>query len=206
MKEIIAVIAAVLALIGGIPYLRDVFRGKVQPHPYTWLVGTVVSAITFFGMLVKGAGIGALPTAVAEIFTVIIFITSLRYGFKEIPKTDSLFLVIALLGIIPWILTKDPTLSIIIAVTIDVVSFIPTIRKTWKYPASESPTIYFMNVARHILTIFSLQTYNIATTLHSIAMILINTCMTVLVVRKQKSSKAAVKTKTKEVSDPVTIQ
>ncbi len=195
-----------LALIGGIPYLREVFKGKIKPHPYTWLVGTVVSAITFFGMLVKGAGIGALPTAVAEMFTIIIFFASLKYGFKEIPKTDSIFLGLALIGIIPWLLTNDPTLSIIIAVCIDVISFIPTIRKTWKYPASESPTIYFMNAARHALTIYALQAYNIATTLHSIAMIVINTIMTLLIVRKQRNSKKALLTKVQEESEPVTIQ
>lgn len=178
MKEVTAIIAACLAIIGNIPYLRDVVTKKVQPHPYTWLVWTLVSAITFFGQLAKGAGIGAIPTAASEIFTVLIFIFSLQYGFKRIVRIDTLFLVLCLLGLIPWFITKDPTMSVIIAVTIDVIAFIPTLRKTWKNPTSETSILYSMNVARHILALFSLQTYNIATTLHSIVMIITNTIMT----------------------------
>jgi hypothetical protein len=36
---------------------------------------------TFFGGLAKGAGIGALPTGIAEAFTILIFIFSLKYAF-----------------------------------------------------------------------------------------------------------------------------
>ena len=177
-KETIAVIAALLAVVGNVPYLMDIYKGRVKPHAYTWFVWTIVSAITFLGQLAKGAGIGALPTAVSEGFTVIIFFFSLKYGFKPITKTDTFFLLLALAGIIPWILTKDPTISVIVAVTIDLIAFVPTLRKTWEYPASETTILYSMNVLRHILALFSLQAYNIATTLHSIAMIMTNALMT----------------------------
>ena len=139
-----------------------------------------------FGQLVKGAGIGALPTGVAESFTIMIFLFSLQYGFKHITKTDTYFLIFALLGLIPWIMFKDPTLSIITVVTIDVIAFIPTLRKTKLHPTTEAPALYSMNVARHILTLFSLRTYNVATTLHSVVMIIINSYMTLLIMYKPK--------------------
>jgi hypothetical protein len=188
MKEILASIAVVFAIIGNIPYLKDVITKKIQPHPYTWFVWSIVSCVIFFGQLEKGAGIGALPTGASEIFTIIIFLFSLRYGFKKIVKKDTYFLVAALLAIIPWILTKDPTVSVIIVVAIDLIGFGPTIRKTWRSPTSETPVLYSMNVLRHILTLFSLQTYNVATTLHSIAMIVTNSIMTLLITRHKKKS------------------
>ena len=51
MKEILVSIAVVFAVIGNIPYLRDVIKNKIQPHPYTWLVWSIVSLVTFFGAL-----------------------------------------------------------------------------------------------------------------------------------------------------------
>lgn len=186
MKEIVAVVAAILAIIGNVPYLRDVITRRVQPHPYTWLVWSLVSCIVFFGQVAKGAGIGAVPTAASEIFTIIIFFFSLQYGFRNIKKVDTLFLIVALLGLVPWILTNDPTISVIIAVSIDLIAFMPTIRKTWRQPKSETPILYRMNVLRHILMLLSLQAYNIATTLHSIAMITSNSLMTVLISRGEK--------------------
>jgi len=186
MKEAFAITATVFAILGNISYFRDVLSKKVRPHPYTWLVWTIVSGVTFFGQVAKGAGIGALPTGVAELFTLLIFLFSLQYGFKHVTKTDTYFLIFALLGIIPWIIFKDPTLSVIIVVTIDLIAFFPTLRKTWLRPATETPALYSMNVARHVFTLFSLQAYNIATTLHSIAMIITNSFMTLLILRKYK--------------------
>lgn len=187
MKESIAIVASILAIVGNIPYLYDIVRKRVQPHPFTWLVWSIISCIIFFGQIAKGAGIGALPTAASEVFTIIIFFFSLRYGFKNIRKIDTVFLIIALGGIIPWILTKDPTVSVIIAVSIDLIAFIPTIRKTWRHPRSETPLLYLTNVFRHILMLFALRAYNIVTVLHSIAMITTNTLMTGILFAKRKN-------------------
>lgn len=186
-KTIFAIVASVLAVVGNVSYLRDTFRGRVKPHPYTWFVWSIVSMTTFFGGLAKGAGIGALPTGIAEGFTIIIFLFSLKYLFHgeagQIRKVDNYFLAAALLGLVPWALTKDPTISVVIVVCIDVIAFIPTLRKAWAHPETEKPLLYEMNVSRHILTLLSLGAYNLATTFHSIAMICTNTVMTLFVLR-----------------------
>ncbi|MFO0719023.1 MAG: hypothetical protein U0522_03285 [Candidatus Paceibacterota bacterium] len=193
MKELFAIIAVILAFVGNISYLKDTFKGKVKPHPYTWFIWSIVSMTTFFGGLVKGAGIGALPTGIAEAFTIIIFLFSLKYLFQgkagHIRMIDNYFLAICLLGLIPWALTKDPTISVVIVVIIDIIAFVPTLRKTWAHPNTEKPLLYEMNVTRHILTLFSIQTYNVATTFHSIAMICTNILMTVFIYRKKIGKK-----------------
>ncbi len=190
MKEIFAATAAILAIIGNIPYIVDIFKGRVQPHAYTWFVWTLVTTIVFLGQVAKGAGIGALPTAASGIFTLLIFVLSLRNGFKNVTKVDTVFLVLALAGIVPWVITKDPTISVVIAVAIDLTAFIPTLRKTWLKPSTESPLLYGSNVLRHILALLSMQTYNIATTLHSIVMLATNTAMTMMLVTSRSEKDA----------------
>lgn len=185
MKESLAVIAALLAIGGNLPYLFDIIKGHVQPHPYTWFVWSIVSAIVFFGQVAKGAGIGALPTAASEIFTLFIFFLSLKYGFRGIKKIDTIFLLLALASIIPWVMTKDPTISVVIAVSIDVIAFMPTLRKTWMSPTTETPVLYGSNILRHLLALASLQAYNVATTLHSLAMITTNSIMTILILMRR---------------------
>ena len=180
-KEIFVIVASILALVGNIPYLFDIVKGRVKPHPYTWLVWTIVSCVVFFGQLSKGAGIGAIPTAVSEVFTIIIFFFSLKYGFKNPPKRDKYFLILDLFGLIPWILTKDPTISIIIVVSIDLIAFLPTLHKTYCHPKSEAPLLYGTNVLRHGFALGALGSYNIATMLHSIAMIVTNAIMVIFI-------------------------
>lgn len=186
IKEVLAVVAALLAVVGNLPYLRETWRGNVKPHPYTWLAGSIVSGTVLFGMLEKGAGIGALPVLVSEVFTIVIFLFSLKFGFTKITRSDKLFLALALAGLIPWAVTKDPTLSVVIAVGVDLLSLVPTFRKTWKYPSTEAPILYGSNVAKHMLLLLSLQTYNVATILHSIAMILSNTALVGVIYRKRR--------------------
>lgn len=192
MKEAFAVIAALLAVAGNLPYLWDILKGRVKPHPYTWFVWTLVSGIVFFGQVAKGAGVGAIPTAASELFTVIIFLFSLKYGFRGITKTDTAFLISALAGIGLWVLTNDPTAAVVIAVGIDLIAFMPTLRKTWKHPKTETPVLYSANVLRHILALFSLQPYNIATTLHSFAMITVNTLMTLFILFRKRYGKPVI--------------
>lgn len=190
IKLILALIAAGLAIIGNVPYLRDTLKRKIRPHPYTWFVWSVVSFITFFGQLLKGGGYAVIATGAAEMFTILIFLAGLRNGFKDVSRTDTIFLVVALAGIVPWYLTKDPTISVIIAVCIDLVAFIPTFRKAWKRPETENPILYFMNVVRHILVLVSINSYNIATTLHSIATLGTNGTMTAILQYKSLRKKA----------------
>lgn len=187
IKEVLAIAAALIAVGGNVPYVRKIFLREVQPHAYTWFVWSIVSGITLFGQLAKGAGVGAISTAASEFFTLSIFLLSLRYGFNGIHRTDTIFLLIALAGLVPWYLTKDPTISVVIAVSIDLAAFVPTIRKTWSEPATEAPVLYGANVVRHMFGLFSLQAYNVATVLHPAAMICVNTLMTALICMRRRA-------------------
>lgn len=186
MKEILGILAALIAIAGYLPYLRGVRAGVVEPHPYTWLVSSIVSGVILAGQIADGAGVGALPTATSLFFTFIIFLYSLKYGLKHITKVDSLFLVLAAASFVPWLLTNDPTLSVVLAVVIDLIAFVPTIRKTWVAPTTESAVLYGLNIVRHVLTLFSLESYTIATTLHSIVMAVSNAIITAIIFTRRR--------------------
>lgn len=189
MKPYLASLAALIAIVGQLPYLISVIRQEIRPHPYTWLIWSIVSGVTFVGQVTKGAGWATLAFGASEIFTVLIFLFSLRFGFGNIPKKDTYFLIAALLGIIPWIVFRDPTISVIIMVTIDFIAFVPTYKKAWVEPRSEKPVLYTSNVIRHALALASLGSYNVATMLHSIVMIVTNTFMTGIILSRHDQGK-----------------
>lgn len=193
MKTLLILIAAGLALVGNIPYLIDVIQKRVKPHPYSWFVWSIVSMVTLIGGIQKGAGLAALAIAASEVFTILIFLFALRNGikdsFKNVAKKDTIFLVIALLGLIPWFITKDPTISVVVVVCIDLVAFIPTLIKTYKDPESETYLLYSMNIVRHLLILLTVSQFNLATTFHSFAMIVTNTMMTLFIVKSELTKK-----------------
>lgn len=188
MKETLAILASALAIYANWSYMSDVLKEKVKPHPYTWAIWSIVSGVIFFGQLIKGAGWGVVPTFFAEIFTILIFIFSLKHGFKKVRPVDHLFLFIAILGLIPWYMTKDPTVSVVIVTLVDLIAFMPTVAKTWTKPRSENPYFYEMNTVRHIFSLLSLQSYNIATMFHSCVMVFANLMIPIeLKLRRNKS-------------------
>jgi hypothetical protein len=187
MKETFAIISAVLVIVANVSYSLDIIKGRVKPHSYTWFIWSVVNGIVLGGQFVSGAGVGALPTLVNEVLTLINFLLSLKYGYRAITRIDTVFLSIAIAGIMVWLATNDATYSVVIAVGIDIAAFVPTLRKAWIEPKTEAKLLYGANLVRHVFALLSLEAYNVATTLHSIAMLVTNSLMTGILILRQKN-------------------
>lgn len=183
MKETLGLIAVALTIIGHLPYITDIFKGKTRPHIFTWVVWAIVTVLAFIGQWQKGGGAGSWTTGVTGVITIFIAILAVRNGSKDITRTDKICFIAALISIIPWYLTKDPTLSIIIITLIDVFAFIPTVRKTIKNAGTETLFTYALNILRHGLSVVALANYNIATYLYPIALLIMNLVMTFIILR-----------------------
>ncbi|MFZ2024940.1 MAG: hypothetical protein WAV51_01480 [Microgenomates group bacterium] len=174
MKEFIGMIAVVLTFVGIVPYIIDIFRNKTKPHMFTWLIWAIVTLLAFFAQWQQGGGAGSWTTGAAGILTIFVAILSLFKGSKDITKSDVIIFVAAILAIIPWMLTKNPTLSVIIITAIDALAFIPTIRKTKNDPTSETFSSYVIHAIRHSLSIIALSHYEIATYLYPATLAVMN--------------------------------
>lgn len=191
MKEILGIIAVLLGIFGIIPYIRDIFLGKTKPHLYSNVIWAVVTTLAFFGQLSAGGGPGAWTTGVMAIITIYIAILSKKYGTKDVTKLDIIFLIIGLLAIIPWYLSHDPTISVMIATIIDICGFIPTIRKTINAPGSETLITWITNMIRHGIALFALSTLTVATYIYPFSLFIMNIIVVYVIItekHKQKSS------------------
>ncbi len=178
MKELLGLIAVLLGIIGIIPYVKDIYKGKTKPHLFSNLIWAVVTTIAFFTQVAKGSGPASWTTLVMALLTIYITILCFKYGTQDVTKLDTFFLALGLLSIVPWILTKDPTISVVIATLIDVFGFIPTIRKTWKDPGSETLFTWNTNVLRHAISLFAIRNFVLATYIYPLALL----CMNILTV------------------------
>lgn len=165
MHEIIGIVAVIMGVTIHLFYLMDTIKEKIKPHPFTWILWTLLTTIIFFAQVFDGAGPGAWVTGSVLIFCIAITLASLRYGFQNIKKADVIMFVIGLMTIPLWIFTKDPTLSVIIIVTIDLIAFAPTYRKSYYSPYDEPLYLYLINVIRHGISLFAIINVTIATAL-----------------------------------------
>lgn len=77
---------------------------------------------------------------------IIVSILALENGTKDVKRMHKLLFVTALISIIPWYLIQDPLFSVIIVTLVDAFAFVPTIRKTFNDPHSETLTSFLSNL------------------------------------------------------------
>jgi hypothetical protein len=92
----------------------------------------------------------------------------------EIVKTDTIFLILAFIALGLWLIAKQPVLSIILTALVEMLGFVPTIRKSWNKPYSETLSFYYLNSFRFGLAVFALQKYSIVTALYPVTWLVAN--------------------------------
>ena len=178
--------AVALAFVGFYPYVRDIFKRKTKPHLFTYLIWSIVTSLAFLGQVASGAGPGAWTTGTMAVLTILILVLSFKYGTEDITKLDIVLLVAALCAIVPWWLTHDPTVSVLIATFIDVCAFFPTIRKTYNDPFSETLISYVLNLFRHSLSILALTSFVVASYIYPTALVVMNAILVAVIVSGRK--------------------
>lgn len=187
IKTICGIIATIVSIISFFPYLRNIFRRKTQPHSYTWLIWTILQVTGVVAMFNNHAGIGTLALAVGAVFCGYIFILSLKYGTKNITLFDTCCLVGALAAIVVYIFLHNPVLSVILITVTDFVGFLPTLRKAFAEPYTETISLYLLGVIWSAFNIVAISTYSITTTLYPSCILFANAvCCCVLWGRRKR--------------------
>lgn len=169
IKIIASVLATIFALIAYVPYLIDMFRGKNKPHLYTWISIFLITAVVAYLQVIGGAGIGAIPVILGVGVDAIILFYCFRFGTKDIVFMDKVCLAITILGIVFYILLRrGPAVSLVIVTIAEVISFIPTYRKTRNDPYSKSLPSYFLIMIKLSLILVALEKYNFLTVSYSV--------------------------------------
>ena len=163
LNVIFAIIATVIGLIGFYPYLRDIFRGKTKPHMFTFLIWGITQGIASAGIWFGGGEAGSAYTTVGTIFVFLIFFLSFKYGTKDIKRIDAVVLTVALASIVVWWKLENPVLAILMVSTIDFLGYIPTLRKTYVQPWSESTSAWVLFTVGAVFTFLALEEYNVLT-------------------------------------------
>ena len=186
-KVIFSILAIVLSVFAFLPYIRDIFKNKTKPHLYSWLVWSIVQTVGVLAMIKGGAEFGSWGLAMGCLFCILIFFLSFKYGTKNITKIDTILLLAALITIVIWLREEDPLWSVILITIVDLLGFIPTYRKTYLAPDTETLDIYVLDVFSYGAAIVAIASYSLATTLYVSSLVLTNLVMVIIIVLRRRS-------------------
>ncbi len=188
-KFLLGYSALIIGFISYLPYYRDIFKNKTKPHAFSWFLFALLSFIGFAAQKSEGGGAGVWVTGISGVMCLGVFILALYKGTRNFALVDKIFLILALLTLIPWMLTKDPLISVILISLIDVFSFIPTIRHGYQYPHEETVVTFMLSSVKFILGILALQVYTISTWLYPASIALTTVVfVTILIYRRRQLS------------------
>jgi hypothetical protein len=185
-KDISGGIAVGLGIAAYIIYIHSTLKNKIKPHAFSWLLWTLTTAIVFIAQWTKGGGAGSWSTGFTCTVCLAIGIISIFKYDKKYTLADILFISVALLALIPWFYTKDPTASVVLIASIDVLGYGPTLRKSYYYPDEEKAISFGLNSIKHLFSFFALQNYIVATWIYPTSQIFMNGLVVVIIIVRRK--------------------
>lgn len=178
--------SSLLAVVCFLPYIWDILRRKTEPHMYSWLIWTILQIVGVAAQLKDGAGYGAWALAVGAFFCFAIFLLSFRYGTKNISRFD-LFCLVASVGAIGiYLFIDNPVWAIIVVASVDFVGFLPTFRKGFEEPFSETSSTFVMSAIANGLSILALQNYSVTTVLYIGSLFFTNSSFATMILARRR--------------------
>lgn len=134
-------------------YIVTIFRGQTKPHIYSWLLWFIVSCIVLTIQVQNWAWWWALSLGLGLLINACVTVLSLKYGEKHITKLDTISFFITLCIIPIWLWAKMELLAVLLASLIDMISFFPTVRKSFTSPREENLLPYIASMITYALAI-----------------------------------------------------
>ncbi len=186
LKVVLTIVGILITIVAPLPYIRDTLKGKTKPHSVTWLIWSILVSTAFLIQLENGGGLGSLVLGFTALMNIVIFCLSLRYRRDIITKFDLIILTLALLTMIPWRVTNNKLLAVILVTCIQFFGYLPTFRKSLKSPNQETISLYSLSTIKQAVGIGALSSYNIYTLLFPTVLFFTNTFMSGLLIVKRK--------------------
>lgn len=183
--EIWGGISIALALISLGPYIWVTVKGSNKPHLFTWIIWTLLTGIMFALQYTEGAGAGAWSGFITTILCLVITILAIKFGEKQITRSDWVVFVSALAAIPIWLMTKDALWAVIWVSVIDCIGFLPTFRKSWHKPYEEMVFHPLVAGVKHIAILLALEVVGPSTLIYSSSMVAMNFLLVIMLLGRR---------------------
>jgi hypothetical protein len=176
MAFYVLLLSGIIQLFGSLAYVRDTLTGESQPNRISFFFWSLAPGISTAAALSEGVKWAVLPVFLAGFFPFLVFVASFfnRKAYWKLGAFDWACGFLSLAALILWQITKNAGVAIFFAILSDAAAAIPTIRKSWVDPESETPTIYVTSNFSALASFFVVQEVSFAEIAFPIYLLLIN--------------------------------
>ncbi len=125
-----------------------------------------MSTVAFFSQVSDAGGAGTWVLAFSALVDFAIFSLALYKGETAINTMDWFCLFGAFIGVAMFTFYQDPPMSVIIISSVDLIGFVPTVRKSMVRPQHETAMTFALTSLKYVTSIIALENYTLITTLY----------------------------------------
>lgn len=158
LPEYFIYIAASIRILAGLLYIKSILKGKTRPSAVSWLIWSVSPFIAFFAATFsEGFKLASLVTLALGISPLLVFITAsvTKNHLFKLTLLDLICGILAIISLICWLITKNPILTISFAILADLISTVPTLKKSYYYPDTEYAPTYLLAILAMSITLLA---------------------------------------------------
>jgi hypothetical protein len=153
-------------------YIAAIARGRCRPARASWLVFMLASWVAAIAMLASGK-LNAIAV-LAALATTIIFCLSLKHGKEGWSNVDVASVMIALAGLVLYLLTGNAEVAISLVVGVGIIATVPTWVSTLQDPSREHRLAWFVGLVGAILAFHGIPEHSIVASGQTASFIFVN--------------------------------
>lgn len=180
--------AALISFSGIVFYLKDTIKGKTKPNRVTWFFWALAPMIAFFSAIDENVGVLALTTFMVGFNPTLVFIASIfdKKAYWKLTMFDLACGFLALIGILLWQITGNGNLGITLAILADLFAAIPTIRKSYTNPETETYVAYIGGAIAMTITLLTINNWTYAYFAFPAYILSVNTLIVYIILFRRK--------------------
>ncbi|OGI68594.1 hypothetical protein A2738_01800 [Candidatus Nomurabacteria bacterium RIFCSPHIGHO2_01_FULL_42_15] len=187
LPENIIYIGVVVGLVSIFLYIKNIFFGTTRPNLVSWTLWLLGPFLGVFFQLKAGAGLSVLPVFMAGFGPLLVVIFSIfrKNSYWKLSTFDIFCGIFSILALVLYALTHNLAVSIIFAILSDLLAFVPTYIKGWKFPESETSSVYITGLFNNILGLLIIKNWSFTIYSFGLYLIIANIVMIYFLYRKK---------------------
>ncbi|HTE49000.1 MAG TPA: hypothetical protein VK675_03780 [Candidatus Paceibacterota bacterium] len=187
LPENIIYVGVVVGLISTFFYIKNIFFGTTRPNLVSWVLWLLGPFLGVFFQLRAGAGLSVLPVFMAGFGPLLVVVFSIfrKNSYWKLSTFDVICGVFSMLALVLYALTHNLAISIIFAILSDLLAFIPTYIKGWKFPESETSSVYLTGIFNNVLGLLIIKDWSFTIYSFGVYLIIANIVMVCFLYRRK---------------------
>jgi len=158
------ILAGAIAVVSAAGYAVDTLRGRNQPNRVTWAMWTVVPMIAFAAQISQGVGLQSIFTFAGGFGPLLVLIATFvnPKAYWRLTSFDFICGLMSLAALVLWAITGKGLVALVLSVVADFFAAVPTIKKSYQLPVSESGYPFMLGVAAAVITLLTIKEWTLA--------------------------------------------